>query len=708
MIRAILSAFDWSKISSDSDLQFKYYLMGASFITLLVRLGRLLDVGWIGYDETFVAVEFLGWLRKAVGKENSNLQIVKNGLDIFGSIVNGTLSDEALYDYYRTLAYYMGSGDGELSKISLRNACRVILSSYKGCNGLLYDISNSNGFSAIPVRHAVSAILGIINMAYISSDVGFSGESAAEVRLKMAECLSKMKHRLCMASFMFILMEEALAGRPSLIDIALDGISGALQCHKVEEVLALTPICLVIADLEKTKAGSVEKLLKGVFAAVNSLKYSSGPDDDAFVAEISELLVDLLIYSAHLIEWKPYIAEFERILDLWNIGKSAENCQMAGKTVQHILYAVMRLNCCFLRWPHPEVRLDNEEMNGPVFAIGADRFLVFGSKKVMSVLPVGRFQWEFEPVPHDTPSRELSEDVSVCYRIPNASEFEQQKSFSSKLTSYFDLLYQNRLPDFGVQDELCRAENFDHADEISLTPNDVLGPSAQELPNGSIGNPTVAFASSIGLLDVVENSDFCPEVSAHGTASRIWGSLAAKVTSYRYKVHVNLLWNGSEISGHFADFRAGLGFMRESSRSIVYFDSRREIEFHDEGQVRPVCVVWRDGMTLAQFMQSFRRQSHLRIEISSGSNGLFCVWVKVPKANKLSDFVFHKTLVSKRALPAFVLGQIMSVDHLIRRREGKVEFPVHVIGEGLREFRAREFVSRPTKLLSAKVLFEVT
>ena len=84
-VRSVRDAFDWTAVTETEDLQYRTYLVCASFMYPLVELCEVFP-DTFAYDKGFLAGEFLPWLRKCVGPSVQNNAVV-HALCLMGEII---------------------------------------------------------------------------------------------------------------------------------------------------------------------------------------------------------------------------------------------------------------------------------------------------------------------------------------------------------------------------------------------------------------------------------------------------------------------------------------------------------------------------------------------------------------------------------------------------------------------------------------------
>jgi hypothetical protein len=116
---------------------------------------------------------------------------------------------------------------------------------------------------------------------------------------------------------------------------------------------------------------------------------------------------------------------------------------------------------------------------------------------------------------------------------------------------------------------------------------------------------------------------------------------------------------------HFDDFKAGLGFLDKAGGRIVAIIQQHEVSFHLLPCVHRVVVVWVDGMSQHDLIASYDPGHRIRIEIESTPSGLFRVQFRIHRQYAEAFPNLQEVLVSKKALPAFVVGQILVATHVL-------------------------------------------
>ena len=707
--RAIRNAFDWSLVSDNHDLQYRSYLVNASFIHPLLKIAKAFPET-LKHNRSFLASEFLPWLRKCVAPSVKNNKIVVHALWLMGEIicrdsVVDILSKEALCDWYLTLKYHMNSEDNAIKQSAITLACRSVLLDLSWSHLLLKSISdhfewssrdNGTGVRLSP-SEAAASLLALNVTADLKPDVYFEDVSLnTDVKVKAVKCIQEVEV-LKLTTWIAVLVEEAMAGRDLVIDFVIDRLIESMKTQlTIEDVYVLCPLCLILPEIEKTKNGSIAKILAAVLDIVETVRL----EESVFVLFVA-LAVDMLIYSSYLIDCSEFFGRFEKAVDGWLLD--SEECIFQQSTVQHLRFIVMSLACNYLRYPFPRVGFCGADSEGAIFGTSKTHVMKITNDAMFSATPIGRFGWRYKSIAPDPSPISLSEDTKINEEVRPIPEYTQQKEFSSKLSNYFQDLYENQLKDFEVDAELCNPGDFDAKNFVKLTPNAAVDASPQLLPTSSVGTPAVSFASSLSYFDVLDTprlSAVVPEEKADVDKRTF-----AETTVYRHQIHVSILRNALDADPHFTDFLSGLGFGASADQTILHVDSNHDIFFHFDGS-HEVLIVWTNGLNRDESLRSYSDKTYMRIEISPRQSGLYSVTVRVNGSQSPGIPWFSPVITTKRALPIAVIVQLLIGVHILDRKMGRVQSPFLVNGALLNAVRDTSFVPHSLTLLSPKSIFE--
>jgi hypothetical protein len=168
-------------------------------------------------------------------------------------------------------------------------------------------------------------------------------------------------------------------------------------------------------------------------------------------------------------------------------------------------------------------------------------------------------------------------------------------------------------------------------------------------------------------------------------------------------------------TGVFTDCRSGLGILdsRKKGRftmpSVFHFDSRHEIEIRPSpSRDSTVGIFYMDEIGIATLCETYLPGHHFRIEIFGRPRGLFLVKILLHQQWASRIQTLSEVLVSKKALPMFVISQILWLRHVIDETAGTVARPEVEASEALRKLRKSEFLSHQVLLQNAKTLFGTT
>jgi hypothetical protein len=551
-------------------------------------------------------------------------------------------------------------------------AARTVFLGFAGSHVLLPAVAASAKFLTEPGSGTAAEMAGVVIAVNLTANI-----SGTDVGVGFLGCLGGISGKMRIPAFVATIAEEALAGRSGIVgDVVALLAEEIRRIEKIEDVYALAPIALVLPELERAAAGSVDILLSAVLGRLENQEHQ-----EPFVV-LFETIVDLLILSASLVKWQPHFQQFRRLVETWKLSafkgdESAElSCQLSLFT--HF----------FLTFPSPVTSVPISKDKMAVFGTTDDRILQVGAQTLVSLGPVGRFEWEFTSLATEAPPFKLDDDVDIEAHVLQEDECEQQTAFADRLGNFFNDLYEKEL---GAR--LCVPADFE-ASPIELAPNPPVRPRPQLVPPSSVGSPAIAFLSSLKFCDGMAPPQFFP-----GRQHALEDS-----ESSRYFLHTIRACFVENSNPHFEHFKTGLGFLDGSGQSIVFTGVQHEIEFSLSHSAHPIVIVWLDGLSQESYLASFHPHNQIRIEIQSQPTGLMLVQIRVSRQFALDFPGFDKVLVSKRALPVFVIGQILSLAHVLDLRSNSVVYPLVDSRTRLRNLRGADFYSHAVLLECAKEL----
>ena len=549
----------------------------------------------------------------------------------------------------------------------------------------------------LTASEAVASLLVLNVTADVSSDIDVDGAGQqSEVKIKAAKFVKQIQE-LQITAWMALLIEEAMAGRELVVDFVLDSLVESFKTSlAMDDVYVLSSLCLFLPELERTKSGSIAKLLTSLLDIIESVVL-----DEAVLVVLVSLAADILVYCAYLIDTSIFFNRFQAAVNRWMLD--TDECNFQQMTIQKLRFVVIYLSCNYLRYPFPRVGFPVVEAKGALFGTPKNHVMKINNETIVSALPVGRYAWRFKSVAPDCVPRTLSDDINITDEVRPVTEHAQQSEFSSKLSNYFQDLYENQLKDFDVEAELCNPGDFDAKNSVKLTANTACQAFPQLVPPSTVGAPAVSFASSLNFFDILESPRFSAVIPEE--RDDIDHRTFASTTLYRHQIHASILRDAGETDLHFEDFAAGLGLVPPSEQAVVHVDCHHEVIFHVDGDYE-VLIVWTNGLSRETLIQSYNEKNYMRIEISPRSSGLYTVEVKIV-GSKAADFMsFSPLVVTKRALPVAVLSQVLINVHVLDRKMGKIQSPFLVNGALLSAVRDTSFAPHSVTLLSPKTIYD--
>ena len=440
---------------------------------------------------------------------------------------------------------------------------------------------------------------------------------------------------------------------------------------------------MILSFLEKTKNGTIHIILTSF---LNFLELWVSDFNEIFISYVN-FVIDLLIYSASIIDIKKYFIRFEEIANKWKLGQDDE-------ISQQLLYSIMFLANNFLRFKisfSKSLKFGTEKSS--TFG-GTKDFIYNISNEQLSISnPNGIYVWKFKNIAEKSSKITLSDDINIHESLPKPDKYEKQISFESELNNYFNNLYDNQLKDFGIDDKLYKpnSENFKKFNFDS----DLENKPQFNLPPFEFDYSSISFLKSLNFFDPVETDKLYPSLDE---------VIKIDFHEYRHKINVSLV-QPSNSNSHFDDFKSGLGFYDKKENMIIYTDYRYEIYFLNN-QIESVVIVWNEDLTKEKMIKTYQPSNIIRIEITPQRNGLFHVSIKINQ-NRVKNVQFiNSVLVSKDILPIYILYCLISLSCLIEHELNEVQKPLLNAGKSIREIRKKQFYQHSIVLHCARTLLE--
>jgi hypothetical protein len=315
-----------------------------------------------------------------------------------------------------------------------------------------------------------------------------------------------------------------------------------------------------------------------------------------------------------------------------------------------------------------------------------DQLLRLGNGYFVSNLATGRFIWEFASVPEQSHEILSSQPPSIDREIiSDAAEFTFQQEFCEQTNSIFGGLTLSSPSDFAQVSEV----DFSRSSSVfpSIIPHD---------KPKTVGREPAAFLSSFGFFGPIENYTLYPELNPFPIS---------EPPSYIRVLHIGFS-SAEPHSPHFDEFRSGLGLVNIETGDIIYRTYRCEMIFDASTQsaLRPVQIVWVDGLGGQEKRMTYGKETFLRIEISERPNGTF--QVRTYQRPNQSIGIIEDVHVSKQVLPLFVIAQIRTIVDLFDATKIPPVNPIAEAGRTLRAQAEPNFISRDLPFACEKKLLE--
>ena len=704
--RVFFNAYDWKKAPEDD--QYRTFLVCASVIKPILKMSEVFPPS-VKYDRSFLLSEFLDWLKECIAPSVTNTQIIYHALKLLGEMICRKesielLSDEALADFYLTLKHHISSNTLIVKQTALVFACRAILVGLNGANLLISSVAQSleslsinieNGIYLSPSEKA-SIALAICTVLDVSKadDLG-SNDTKQRIanKEKAVGFIEPFSQNLRVATLVNLIIEESIAHRDEVIDYSLTSLLSSLKTRTLNDVYTMMSLMFVLTELEETHSGSVARILNTLLGLI---EVHRNEDESIYEATVM-LTCDALIYSAYIIDVKDYFKRFETIANNWMLNK--EGCNFSQICKQKLFNCTLYLATNFLRFPFPspEFVTGGEMPKSAAFKSTVDNIIRLSKQRFVSDLPVGRYAWKYEPIAPTPAPREFNK-ISSDVNIPQASETEEQKEFTSKLVNYTNDLFNTQLPELGISASLCNPDDFSSKHAFEMTPNEAPEPSAQNIPPPTPGPCAAAFLTGLDFFDLIETTRLFPTIESRNVNS---------IDNNKFRHNINARFcSSTNASTHLKDFKRGLGFVLPNG-NIVNETCRHRITFlADPNAHCEVEIVWDEGMTTKELVSTYTANTQLRFDISPMQTGLFLVNICVAKSISAEAVQLKRTIVSKRALPLFVISQIITCIHIINKLNETIVDPFASSGDLIGRVRGSEFYTHSIMLMCAKKILQ--
>jgi len=711
-VRAMLNAFDWRKFNNDPH-QFKVYMIIESFIAPLLKIAKVFPPS-VEYNYSFLLKEFFDWLMCCVCTKKDGadyLKIIHCSLKLIGEMVCSHysirfLDNRSLSNFFIALDNHMKCSDQAITQTALTYSCRSVLMGLNGSyilissivsvfNVISLDIADS---SRLTNQEIVSVLLAIWSYCHISPKCSIRDHETEEWNLSIKISTIKQIHvvqpSLMIAVLIALLQEEIITNRSEIIEMMINLLSDSIKSLAIEDLYSFLPITLLLPELERTKSGSISKLLNSF---LDSIETRASEDDVLYETKVA-LTTDLIIYSHYLIDIHPIYLRFESIVDSWLLDQ--KGCKFSPDVSQRLLYLTMYLASNFLRFPFPSTDYPSTIAKQPVSIFGSsvDHILRITNNQLISDLPIGSFTWNYSPVLPSPSIKELHSDVMINKNISLPNECESQKIFSNQIETFVTKTFDDHLPNLGIKAKKCSPSDYFHKNAPKLAPNNIPTPNPQFLPPSNPGTNATSFLTCFDFFDILETRRLYPMLQDREDRVRSFHQ-----NGFRNRINVSF-YSSNTVYPHFEDLKMGLGIGDSSTNNIIYYDCRHEIIFHTSKQQRKeIVIVWNCDLNNDQLMESYFKESSIRIEVSPKQSGLFSVKTWLSKSFD-SSFLIKEAIVTKKALPVHILSQVLTNSYIINRKKSTISEPLKISGNAIRQMRSENFSFHELLLICAKNL----
>lgn len=517
----------------DSDLQFKTYLVGVSFVYPLITLITNFPPD-LEYSVEFIIENYLDWLKECCSPSKTNPYIIHSSLTNLGDIFTNDLcvhsvSDECVLDWVLTLQHYIKSSNQKIKIKALILGCKAIYNGILGSSSILNDDIASNLLT--------TSKLGKIQLSAINS----------------IELINNIESQY-RASYLFRILIESVYNSKSenLEQIVAEIITLLTQNARVVDIYNLWPMILFIKEMKNLNEEIVDKLILELIASIEKVDPSYG---DALL----QFVCDLIVYSSS----KKGIERFNELPEDYK--------------QRHVLLFISRY---FNNLTYP--LYETNGFDKQFFTNGRHEILQFYDKnKISTNLAVGHFAFQFnqfsetemdETTLPDPNNFNSTESLS----IPDSTNYEFQEDLNNSATNFFkEGLFSPS--DFNVQ-------NDKQKDDESFPEN--YSQKLVEFPK-TYGVQSAAFASSTGFTDPISSYRFVPCGFPTFTADMN--------IPYKKKIKVGIRFKSE--TPHLKSFQKGLGILNNSDgNTILYKDCRYEITFIINSTIKAnkIEIFWND------------------------------------------------------------------------------------------------------------------
>ena len=639
----MIKTLKWYEID-DPDLQFRTFLVPASFIYALLKLINYLPPG-VKYSIKFINENYIDWIQVCCSiflssNKNINPKIIETTFDIIELLISNELcvasfSKDTSVNFILTIQKCMSNSIESIRIKAVKLACSAIYYGIFGAPSILsQDITKS-----------------LLETKQNLSDLEISVSSSVELSTQIGNDVK-------MSYLVKILMEDVYNSKLDNIEQTVNEIISLLQTRaNILDVYSLWPIILFTKELSEFNSSTVDKL---IIEILNIIEKDDKPIN--FTEALIQLSSDLIVYSSS----KQGI---EKFLSLPEKFSRKPLSLFVAKYFNNIAYSDYESN----------------KSEKQFFTNGQQEIIQFyEGTKIAGTISTGHSAYKFNQPQNEEisqlslPQLNFAESIS----IPKPEEYSFQSDFNNTLTNMLQGAELFKPTDFNIEQPPLKdipifEENF--SQKLVPTPSN-YGPLA------------AAFASSTGFVDPVSTYRFVPCGFNTFTAD----------INIPFKKGIDVGLRVSNETQSYKIFESGLGGLDRKANKIIYKDCRNIITFikNSEAKANKIELVW--SLNDASL---FLPETSARIKIDEIGNNSFAVRTFFKKELNPPNSLVN-AVVSQKSLPAFIIGRILTVSKIIDEVSHSVDVNQEA-SSALRVIEEENFPQRSGTYASEKALLSV-
>ena len=766
----IFEVFRWKDL--ESTIQFYVYLVGASFISpLLYLISVLFPEEQINYK--IMLEQFIDFLFNSFENfdDSTDPSISTHALNMIGQLIchhncRSLLTNEVLANWYLILNYCLVKEYTLNTKMkALKYACKTLFLGFKGSSILLNSIisnlesadihcqssnSSNDENEVLSTSEIASLLLSLLSICDISNENNISiyfqeNIMKYEVKEQIINVIKRITPDLSIPFLIASLIEVSTSlkievssnmkeSKNNFTKLLLRTLFASISIKNndknaisIDTLYSIMPLTLILEELEQVSSGSIARILDETLNILNN-HFEPNQYDTTFSSFI-DFFVDVFIQSSSLIS--------KLGIDITEQFESFQKFVMKNskEVDKRVLYSLMFLSVHFLRHPNPspDFAIPNSDIKEAIFGFYDDCILKVSNNAIYSLIPVGQFYWNFKFIDVEPSISELSEDVKIASNFPSPIENEEQKQFSNVFQAFEDNLFTNTLQStFNIQNpRQYKPSDFISSNSTSLPPTlDYKEPHTQNLPPKTVGPSSSAFMNSLNFYDLLlTNRLFSSPGSDPQKIENVIRSLTDNpnyvLNKFKHVLSCVILSSSNIQSKHFDDFKIGLGLINKSSKEIIYEDCRHKIifssnflgeinfetdQYKNKSVVPNVFILWNESINQDDLINFYRKSiPNIKILITPQANGLYAVNVSI-YGGICNSKSLSEILISKHALPVFIISQIISNVHKVNNIIGSVVNPITDASSKICSLREDDeaFINYPLLLCCTKELLRVS